>query len=97
MIKPSVMRTWIIPCGFFFVFEDISKLISVPIFEPKFDVFQSLMQKEHISSLNGYILCPPFTNIVGEFRVREAGIFKPERSISRCAHKGGFQLYRPVV
>jgi len=83
--------------SFCFCVEDIAKFLFVPIFRSGFDVFEFLLEHEHYSASNVQILSPPFVNIIGEFRVREPGIFKPERSVSWCGHKAGFQLYRPVV
>lgn len=77
-----------------FGFEDISKLIFDPLFKPEFDVFQSLKQNEHISSLNRNIFCPSFSNIVDEVKVGEPNIFKPKRFVSESAYERSFKLDR---
>ena len=83
--------------SFSFGFEDISKFLFVPIFKMRFDVFKFLLEHKHFCTLNIQLLSPPFINVTSEFRVWERGIFKPEGYISRCAHEGGFQLYRPMI
>jgi len=81
----------------FFVHKNVTKILLVPLFEPKLDMLYSFVKEVHFLSLELKVSRPPFFNVTDEIRVGELDILEYKGPILGRNGTFYFQLNRTTM